>query len=60
MPCCAAKGHTPGRCNWRWRWSAAGSTRPLYLATSIRISPTELLDYYREAMTWATAEVGNG
>ena len=31
----------------------------IVLATSIRISPTELLDYYREAMTWATAEVGN-
>ena len=32
----------------------------IVLATSIQISPTELLDYYREAMTWATAEVGNG
>lgn len=31
----------------------------IVLATSIRISPTELLDYYREAMTWATSEVGN-
>lgn len=32
----------------------------IVLATSIQISPSELLDYYREAMTWATAEVGNG